>query len=136
MAGWVYVIDDDDAVRGVIVDTLGDEGYEVGWAAGGAAALEYLRTCPARQPDLILLDLLMPAGHGRDFVTAYRQLPVPHAPVMAITAARDAEVRARQVGADGLLIKPFALGDLLHQVERHVNRPPAVAGAAAGAAAS
>jgi DNA-binding response OmpR family regulator len=133
MAGWVYVVDDDDAIRGVIVDVLRDEGYQVDSASRGAAALDYLRTCGARQPDVILLDLLMPALHGRDFVTTYRQLPVPHAPVIAITAARDAEVRAAQVGADGLLLKPFAVGDLLQGVERHLRRTPAAAGPAPAA---
>jgi DNA-binding response OmpR family regulator len=135
MAGWVYVVEDDDAIRGVIVDVLRDEGYRVDSASSGAAALDYLRTCGARQPDVILLDLLMPALHGRDFATTYRQLPVSHAPVIAMSAARDAEVRAAQIGADGLLLKPFAVGDLLQHVERHVHRTPAAAGPAPAAGA-
>lgn len=121
MAGWVYVIDDDDAIRTVIVDALREEGYEVECATNGAEAMAYLQQCGERQPDLILLDLFMPLQHGRDFATQYRQLAVPHAPIVAITAARDAGERAAQLEADGLVTKPFAIGDLLREVGRHVH---------------
>jgi CheY-like chemotaxis protein len=121
MAGRVYVIEDDDAIRSLIVDALRDEGHEVDCATNGAEAMAHLQASGDAQPDVILLDLFLPVLHGRDFATAYRQLPVPHAPIVAITAARDADARAAELNADGLVVKPFAIGDLVHQVERHLH---------------
>ena len=121
MARRILVVEDDDAVRGVIVDALRDEGYEVEEAPQGAAALAMLERQGAAQPDLILLDLFMPVLHGRGFAEAYRQLPLAHAPIVAITAARDSAQRAVQVDAQGLINKPFAVGDLLEEVERHLR---------------
>jgi CheY-like chemotaxis protein len=112
------VIDDDERVVSFVAEALKDEGYEV-WAAGnGAAALDLLWQSWERQPDVILLDLRMPSVDGRQFVEAYRVLPVRQAPIVVMTAARRAEDRAAEVHAAAVLPKPFELGDLLEQVYR------------------
>ncbi len=114
----ILVIDDDDEIRDSLRMTLSDEGYEVVAAPHGAAALDLVRTS---QPQAILLDMWMPVMDGWDFSRAYRELPGPHAPIIAVTAARDAAKRAAQIDADGYLAKPFDLSEMLALVDRHAR---------------
>ena len=62
----------------------------------------------------------MPVMDGWAFAAAYQQLYPPRAPVVVVTAARDAALRAMEVGADAHLGKPFDLDDLLQVVGRFV----------------
>ncbi len=112
---WVLVVDDDAGTRDVVTDALGDEGYQVRTAPSGQAALRMLQQ--EGQPSLILLDMRMPVMDGTAFLAAYRQLPGPHAPVVALTAAGRPTIE----GVDGVLAKPFALDDLLAVVERYAG---------------
>ena len=116
--GPVLVVDDDAPIREVVDALLSEEGYEVVTAADGAAALARLRERP---PGLILLDLRMPGMDGWAFARAYRRSPGPHAPIVVLTAAREAAERAAQIGADGVLSKPFDLDELLDLVGRHTR---------------
>ena len=52
------------------------------------------------------------------FARAYREMPGPHAPIVVITAAHDALDRMNEIGAFGVLPKPFDLDQLLDEVER------------------
>ena len=62
------------------------------------------------------------------FAQVYRARPAPRAPVLVVTAARDAAQRAAEVGADGYLAKPFDLDDLLGFIGCHLTvGQPAVA---------
>ncbi len=116
----VLVVEDEPAIRMFLVDALQDEGYEVMPAANGMQALELLAAEQWR-PDVILLDMLMPAMDGAAFAEAYRRSPEPHAPIVVVTAFRSQEARATAAGADDVLIKPVELDDLLKQVARHVR---------------
>jgi two-component system, chemotaxis family, chemotaxis protein CheY len=120
--GPVLVIDDDESIRDFLTTALTDEGYAVLTAANGQAALDLLADV---SPGLILLDMRMPVMDGWEFARLYRQRPGPHAPLVVMTAARDAIDRASQIEADGLLAKPFDLDDLLAVVARFtgVGRP-------------
>jgi CheY-like chemotaxis protein len=117
------VVEDEDEIRALVSMALGDEGYEVLAAANGAAALERLAQPGTAPPDLILLDLRMPVMDGWAFAEAYRRLPGPHAPMVAVTASRDVAASAAQIQADGFLSKPFELDDLLATVARFTGRP-------------
>ncbi|MBI3969739.1 MAG: response regulator [Chloroflexi bacterium] len=111
----ILVVDDTPDIQDVIVLALAGEGYEVVTADHGAAALEIMRQW---KPDVILLDLQMPVMDGWTFVRTYRQTPGRHAPIVVMTAAYDAWDRAKQIGADDVLPKPFDLDDLFERVER------------------
>jgi two-component system, chemotaxis family, chemotaxis protein CheY len=117
----VLVVDDDEAILGFIHEILADEGYEVLEAIDGAEAL---RIVQQRPPDLILLDMRMPVMDGWQFAEAYRALPGPHAPLIVLTAARDASEIAAEIQAPGYLAKPFGIDELLAVVERHNRREP------------
>jgi two-component system chemotaxis response regulator CheY len=114
----VLVVDDDESIGEFVSMALADEGYDVVTALDGAAALEVVEL---RRPDVILLDMRMPIMDGWEFARRYRQTAGPHAPIIVVTAARDADDRAAQIEADGVLAKPFDLDDLLDVVDRHAR---------------
>ena len=112
------MIDDEEAIRGLVTETLADAGYEVWEAANGAAALRLLEF---GHPDLIVLDMNMPVLDGPAFVAAYRRGAGPHAPILVFTAAGNAPRYAAELAAAGTLGKPFDLDDLCDTIERHVR---------------
>jgi CheY-like chemotaxis protein len=116
----ILVVDDDPGIRGLVDLALSDEGYRVVTAADGAAALEVL----AQQlPAIILLDMRMPIMDGWEFARTYRARPGPHAPIVVVTAAREATERAAQIAAEGVLPKPFRLAELLAVVATYAVQP-------------
>ena len=114
----VLVVDDDDAIRQVIQMALEGSGYEVATAEDGQEALAAVQAAP---PRVILLDMRMPIMDGWAFTRAYRETPPPHAPIVVLTAARDAGEYASDVDADAFLAKPFNLRELLGLVGRLVR---------------
>ena len=116
----VLVIDDDKAIRDLVAMALSDLGYEVVGAGDGAAALDRLA---ASRPSVILLDMRMPVMDGWEFARAYAQMPGPRAPVIIMSAARDAASQAAEVKADAYLAKPFNLADLFACVEQYAGEP-------------
>ena len=58
----------------------------------------------------------MPVLDGWEFARRYRAGPGPHAPIVVLTAARDAQAQAGEIGADGYLGKPFNVNELLRLV--------------------
>ncbi len=118
--GRVLVVDDDESILDFVREALADEGYEVLTATDGAEALEMAAAHP---PDLILLDMRMPVIDGWEFAEAYARTPGPHAPLIVMTAARDAASIADEIHAAGYLAKPFTLDDRLSLAGQY--RPPA-----------
>jgi DNA-binding response OmpR family regulator len=111
----LLVVEDDDTIGELLEAALGDAGYEVAVAAGGAAGLELAARF---KPHLVLLDLRMPGVDGRDFASAYRKRTRRPAPIALITAVRDPDRVAEGLSAQGVLAKPFDLADLLNLVAR------------------
>jgi CheY-like chemotaxis protein len=114
----VLVVEDDEALRDTLIETLELAGHPVIAAANGAAALEEVRR---RRPALILLDLSMPVMDGRAFITAYRQLTGPHAPVVVCTAHPDPVGQSVRLEASDYLTKPFVIRDVLAVVGAHTR---------------
>ncbi|MGI5226879.1 response regulator transcription factor [Actinoallomurus iriomotensis] len=116
----MLVVDDEPAVRESLASSLAFEDYEVVTAADGVAALDELdRT----QPDLAVLDILMPRMDG---LTACRRLRArgETLPVLMLTA-RDTvgdRVTGLDAGADDYLVKPFELDELLARVRALLRR--------------
>jgi CheY-like chemotaxis protein len=114
----VLLVDDDEGIREFVSLVLADEGYEVLVAPHGVVALELLETA---RPAVILLDMRTPVMDGPTFVGAYRGRPGPHAPIVVLTASRDAADDAAEIDADGYLAKPFELDDLLRLVRQYAG---------------
>jgi DNA-binding response OmpR family regulator len=116
--GRVLVVDDDGAVRDFLGDALRAAGYAVAAAPDAGAALDLLWAAWDDQPDVILLDLVLPAVDGRGFGELYHELPVRHAPVVLMSAVAEVERIAAETGAAAGLRKPFDLDELLATVAR------------------
>ncbi|RJQ10418.1 MAG: response regulator [Dehalococcoidia bacterium] len=110
----VFVIEDEDAIRKLVQDTLEGEGYRVGSARSAEDAIVMLDQISA---SLILLDLRLPGMDGFAFINAYRarKNSVNVAPIILMSALRPREELPE--GVVGYLRKPFDLDDLLSRVE-------------------
>ena len=117
----VLIVDDDVYIVELVEMTLGEEGYVVEAARDEIEALEKLKEI---RPCLILLDMRMPEMNGWEFSQAYRSAPGPHAPIIVITAGKDAPGKAEEIGAQGYLSKPFDLDELITVVKRVVSYTP------------
>lgn len=113
----VLIVDDDDAIRQLLVDLLTDAGYRVEQARGGRDALGKVRS---GAPDVILLDKLMPDGDGTMFAQAYAKTPGRHAPIVALCADRDGDEWSTSIGAAAHVVKPFDIEHLLSVVAEQV----------------
>ncbi len=116
----VLVVDDEPAVRAAVTRALTLDGYEVGAAEDGPAALGAIQR---ERPELVVLDVLMPELDG---VAVCRRLrgDGDRTPVLMLTA-RDAvsdRVAGLDAGADDYLVKPFALEELLARVRALLRR--------------
>ena len=112
----VLVVDDDDAIRGVVRTVLEADGFEVVEAADGPAALLLLDSINGRGPELVVLDIMMP---GIDGIEVCRRIDHERVKVVMLSARDDAETRdrAEAAGADAYISKPFSAIDLLDVVE-------------------
>lgn len=111
----ILVVEDDMDVRFLLAAELEQHGYSVEQAANGLEALNAITTA---RPHVILLDMRMPVMDGWHFVTELRSRFGRVAPIVVMTAAADPRARAREVGADAWLAKPFELVDVLAAVKK------------------
>ena len=116
--GRVLVVDDEPYIREIISQALREEGYEVEVAADGFEAIRQVRETA---PDLILLDLMMPALDGRSFLDVYRQAPGLKVPIIVVTAARSAGRDVEHELGTAVVHKPFSIDHLLAVVRRHLE---------------
>jgi two-component system response regulator MprA len=117
----VLVVDDDAALRSAISRTLELEGYAVDVAEDGMQALAFFEE-GAVQPDVVILDLLMPNVDG---MTAARLIRGSSSvPILMLTArqAVSDRVDGLEAGADDYLGKPFAVVELLARVRALLRR--------------
>jgi DNA-binding response OmpR family regulator len=113
----VLVVDDDEALRSEIVAMLRAAGYAVIEANG---ALSAMRSVLADPLDVVVLDLVLPDGHGIDVARAFRAVATTRdICVVAMTAHPQSVefVDPRTFGAASILIKPISSSDLLDAVD-------------------
>ena len=115
--GKILVVDDDDQLADVVREVLRDAGYSVATVRHGAAALELVNHVA---PDLILLDLTMPIMDGWSFVSQYRRTARAGARILLLTANPHAPEIAQTLQADGYILKPFDIAQLVNVVAQEL----------------
>ena len=119
----ILVVDDEQAVRESLRRSLRFNGYDVVMAQDGVQALELIES---EQPDLTILDVMMPRLDGLDVCRELRSKGYDR-PILMLTA-RDGvaeRVAGLDAGADDYLPKPFALEELLARVRALLRRAQA-----------
>jgi class 3 adenylate cyclase len=114
--GHVLVVDDEEQNRSLLRDPLEALGYEVDEAETGALAL---RKIAARAPDVILLDLMMPAMDGFEVCRRLKKdLKTAHIPILIVTALSERGDRLLGIhsGANDFLNKPIDIQDVMLRV--------------------
>ncbi|HEY2745909.1 MAG TPA: response regulator [Polyangia bacterium] len=117
----VLVVDDDRGVQDAVREELANRDYEVIMASDGDAALRLL---DAMAPDVLVLDLKLPRVSG-PMVAAKLNMLASRPRVIICSAVPYAPEIANDVGADGVLLKPFVRADLRAEIERLLALPPA-----------
>lgn len=114
----ILIVDDEEDIVTFIKDYFQDEGYEVFTASNGAEAMEASK----KEPDLILLDIMMPDFDGFHVCKKIRdQVSCP----IIFLSARQAEsdrIKGLGVGGDDYIVKPFSIKELKARVEAHLRR--------------
>lgn len=122
----ILIVEDDEAIRGLVSEVLRDDGYDVCEAANGLEALEQMRE---ERPDLIVLDLMMPVMDGWAFVEECHSKPCcSEVPIVVTSASHDLPRTAERLSTFGVrtcLAKPFDVDGLLALVERYAPSDPA-----------
>jgi two-component system, OmpR family, alkaline phosphatase synthesis response regulator PhoP len=116
----ILVVEDDPALAAGLAHNLGFEGYRVLQAQDGETGLR--KACDER-PDLVILDLTLPAMSGWEVLQAMREAEL-QMPVIILSARgrEEDKVRGLRLGADDYVAKPFGLQELLARVEAALRR--------------
>jgi DNA-binding response OmpR family regulator len=115
----IVVIDDEEAIASAVARRLGSAGYEVAVAADGPAGIALV---DAVQPDLVVLDLMLPGVDGLEVCRRIQR--DRRVPVLMLTA-RDGETDllvGLGVGADDYMTKPFSPRELVARVQAIIRR--------------
>ena len=121
MAISVLIVEDDRNIAELLQMYLEKEGYAVTTAADGGQGLEKFR---ANQPDLVLLDVMMPVMDGWALCRAIRA--ESQAPIIMLTAKSETndKVQGLRAGADDYITKPFEMKEVLARIEAVLRRAP------------
>lgn len=118
MNATILVVDDDEALAEMVGIVLAQEGYEAVFCDAGDRAFEAF---VSHQPDLILLDFMLPGMNGIEVCTQIREHS--DVPVIMLTAKSDTEdvVKGLEAGADDYITKPFKPAELLARVRARLR---------------
>lgn len=119
----ILVVDDEPSVADLIEAVLAGEGYTVAIARDGAQGLMLARDW---NPDLILMDIMLPAVDGSTAIRRLKADPeTAEIPIVAMSAGRTIRSQSEALAnADAALAKPFDIDALLAQVAFHLSRRP------------
>ena len=126
MMDLIYLLEDDDSIRKVVIYALNSQGYE---AKGFERPAEFWKAMGQAQPDLVLLDIMLPGDDGLVLLQALRgNTATENMPIMMLTAKGTEfdKVVGLDAGADDYLAKPFGMMELISRVNallRRANRP-------------
>ncbi len=116
----ILIIEDDDSIRLGLSEVLSAHGYQPQALADGLHAVD---TVVENEPDLIILDVMLPHASGYDIAKTLRRKKI-FTPILMLTAKGQEldKVVGLQAGADDYLTKPFGLEELLARVSALLRR--------------
>jgi DNA-binding NtrC family response regulator len=107
----VLVVEDDDAMRDLLIEELSDSGFRVLAAADGRAGLECVKNHPV---DLVITDLRMPELDGFDLIRDIKAMPEsPHIVMVTAFGSIETAIKAVKLGAYDYITKPFEIEELV-----------------------
>ena len=116
----ILVIEDDFAIRNSVEFALRRAGYRVETLSSGEAALTTVRDF---DPDLVLLDIMLPVKSGHEICEELRQIDQSVAIIMVSALGEaDDRIAGLRLGADDYVSKPFSLDELLERVRANLRR--------------
>jgi two-component system alkaline phosphatase synthesis response regulator PhoP len=116
----VMIVEDDQSIGRMVQDGLEREGFQVALVTDGGLAVDAIRRF---EPDLVLLDLMLPGLDGFEVCRAVDRAMLP-APIIVLSARTEVEdkVLALRLGADDYMTKPFMFEELLARVHALLRR--------------
>jgi DNA-binding response OmpR family regulator len=116
----ILIVEDEEAIRLGLVDLLEIEGYEIEVAIDGEQAIERVK---ARQPHLVILDLMLPKLSGYD-VCRYIRKTYPLVFILMLTAKTEEinKIQGLEMGADDYVTKPFSVFELMARIKSMLRR--------------
>lgn len=115
----ILVIEDEVKIQQIIKAYLAKEGYDVVAASDGAQGLQSIKE---HQPDLIILDLMLPLVPGEQILTSVRQSSETPVIILSAKGTEDERIFGLNIGADDYLVKPFSPRELVARVNAHLRR--------------
>ncbi len=118
----ILIVDDSRTAIAVLKKTLAPTGYSIISAANGEEGIEIAKQ---HQPDLILMDVIMPGLNGFQATRILRKEPkTQDIPIVIISGNEQATEKfwGLRVGANGFLPKPVDRGELFHLLREHLNK--------------
>jgi len=123
MAKKILIMDDDPTIADLLTEALADEGYETYMTT---QSLRFYDAVLEHQPDLVLLDLMMPYLNGQDELKLMAMGVDHQIPVIVVTAllgAANEEQEYRKAGVVHFVYKPFDLDKLVELVKMTIGEP-------------
>lgn len=120
MSKKILIVEDEKNIVDILSFNLGREGYETLEAYDGAAGL---KLALEEDPDLILLDIMLPRMNGFDVCKAVREKNTS-IPIIMLTAREEEsdKVFGLEVGADDYITKPFSMRELMARIKANIRR--------------
>jgi DNA-binding response OmpR family regulator len=113
----ILVVDDEPGIGNILRIKLRLHGYEVITTTSGAEAIEIIRT---QEPDIVLLDVLMPVVTGMEVLDKVRSFS--QVPIIIFTAKPDIVQFAMKLGANDSIAKPFEPDQLVAKIESILSK--------------
>ena len=118
----IYVLEDDESIRELIIYTLNGQSME---ARGFAAPSEFWAAMSEKTPSLVLLDIMLPEEDGFSILQKLRAAPATKRLPIIMLTAKGSEydiVRGLDIGADDYIPKPFRMMELLSRIRALLRR--------------
>ena len=121
MAKTILIIEDEISIQNIVRAFLEGAGYTVYAAGDGLEGIEIFRRC---NPDLVLLDLMLPGMSGEEFLRNLREQQSSPVPVIVISAKGllEDKVSLLKMGADDYITKPFEPEEVAARVQANLRR--------------